>query len=83
MMTQPIRRGLNSGITFAVIIVFLALTGFTFTIAGLVGKLLGSTNQANLVPYLFIVNILLGLWNGASAAKSYQDEAKAYPFYRQ
>lgn len=79
MMTQPIRKGLNSGITFAIIIVFLALTGFTFTIAGLVGKLLGSTNQVNLVPYLFIVNILLGLWNGASAAKSYQDETKATP----
>lgn len=79
MMTQPIRKGWNSGITFSVIIIFLALTGFTFTIAGLIGKLLGNSNVSNLVPYLFIVNILLGLWNGTLAAKTFKDEPKAGP----
>ncbi len=76
MMTQPIRSGFRTGITFAVIIIFLALTGFTATIASLVGKLLGSSNQLNLVPYLFIVLALLGFWNGALAAKPHKEEEK-------
>lgn len=79
MMTQTIKKGLSSGITFAVIIIFLALTGFTFTIAGLIGKLLGNTNPSNLVPYLFIVHILLGLWNGSLAVKTYKDEPTVKP----
>ena len=79
MMTQPIRKGLNSGIAFAVIIVFLALTGFTFTIAGLIGKFLGNTDPTSLVPYVFIVQILLGLWNGNLAAKNFKSEPKAAP----
>lgn len=76
MMKQPIRKGINTGVAFSVIIIFLALTGFTFTIAGLVGKVIGSEDGSNLVPYLFIVHILLGLWNGSSAAKTYKEEPK-------
>jgi branched-chain amino acid transport system permease protein len=79
MMTQPIRKGLNSGITFAVIIIFLALTGFTFTIAGLIAKLLGNANPTSLVPYVIIVQILLGLWNGTLAAKDFKSEPKSAP----
>jgi ABC-type branched-subunit amino acid transport system permease subunit len=79
MATQSIKRGFNSGIAFSVIIIFMALTGFTFTIAGLIGKILGIANLTNLVPYVFTVHVILGLWNGNLTAKSYKDEATAAP----
>lgn len=79
MLTQPIRKGLNTGITFAIVIIFLALTAFTFTIAGLFAKLLGSADQASLVPYVYAVHILLGIWNGYTAARAYKDEPRITP----
>jgi ABC-type branched-subunit amino acid transport system permease subunit len=72
MINKSIRDGIRTGSTFAVIIVFLALTGFTVTGASLIAKVLGNPPQPNQVPsttYLVIFMALLGLWNGAAAAK--------------
>ncbi len=47
MSTNPIRRGIRTGATFAVIIVFLALVGFTDTGANLIAKILGQAPEAS------------------------------------
>lgn len=73
MSTRLVRDGMRSGITFAVIIIFLALIGFTVTGSALVAKIIGSLVAANKLPdigYLFAFLGLLGLWNGANASKS-------------
>ena len=69
-MTTSVRRGLSAGSTFAVIIVFLALIGFTVTGAALIGKVFGASSLS-LPPVGFFVAfmVLLGLWNGSLAAR--------------
>jgi hypothetical protein len=73
MAKQPLRAGFSSGTTFAVIIIFLALIGFTVTGPLLLAKLLGnapSAGQPPSVPYLVLFLVLMGLWNGAGASRS-------------
>jgi len=62
-----------------VIIVFLSLTGFTVTAAGLVARLFGNSPQAAQTSpiYLIIFLGLLGFWNGMSAARPEPVEDKA------
>jgi branched-chain amino acid transport system permease protein len=71
MLRKPIRNGLRSGVTFSVIIIFLALTGFTVTAAGLIARLFGAPPQAGQTPAAFLVIFLalIGIWNGAQAAR--------------
>ncbi len=72
MESKSLRNGLNAGITFAVIILFLALIGFTVTGAVLVARILGNppaSGQAPALGYFVVFMGLLGLWNGAVAAK--------------
>lgn len=72
MYTKSIRNGLRTGATFAIIIVFLALIGFTDTGANLIAKILGQAPQVGQpasVSYLLLFMALLGFWNGAAAAK--------------
>lgn len=72
MTNKTFRKGLNAGITFSVIIIFLALIGFTVTGAVLVAKIVGNPPQVNQMPavgYLIVFLGLLGLWMGAQAAK--------------
>lgn len=73
MNTKALQSSWNKGITFAVIIVFLALIGFTVTGAGLIAKALGNAPKANQMPqigYFVALLALLGLWNGAYASGS-------------
>ena len=74
MMTQPIRNGLRTGITFAVIIVFFMLIGFTVTGSLMVSRLFGveiagdKSSQIPPVLFLGIIIGLLGIWMGASSS---------------
>ncbi len=78
MLSKPIRNSLGTGITFSIVILFLALTGFTVTASGLIARILGSTPQAaqSSATFLIIFLALLGIWNGTRAARptSRQDE---------
>ncbi len=72
MTASPIRKSINTGITFSVVIIFLALIGFTVTGAVLVAKVLGNAPAAGQQPavgYLVAFLGLIGLWNGWQAAK--------------
>jgi branched-chain amino acid transport system permease protein len=71
MINKSIRNGFNSGIVFGIIILFLALIGFTVTAATLVAKLFNHAPAVSQMPgvgFLVIFLALLGLWNGISAA---------------
>lgn len=76
MMAEPIRNGLRKGITFAVIIVFLMLVGFTVTGSLMIGRLLGAEivgdkgSQIPPVLYLAISLGLIGIWMGAASSKN-------------
>ncbi len=71
-MSNSIRNGIRAGSTFAVIIIFLELIGFTVIGSTLIGKVLGNAPQSGAMPPVINLVIflgLLGLWNGANAAK--------------
>jgi branched-chain amino acid transport system permease protein len=73
MVTKPIRNGISAGVTFAVVIIFLALIGFTVTGSALLAKVLGQPPAPNQLPtplYLAGFLGLLGLWNGAYASRT-------------
>ncbi|RPJ51822.1 MAG: hypothetical protein EHM21_01780 [Chloroflexi bacterium] len=79
MASKPIRNGLTSGIVFSVLIIFLALIGFTVTGSVLIARILGnppSGNQPPAIAYFVIFMGLLGLANGALAAKPGEHEDK-------
>lgn len=76
-MHAQTRKAVNAGITFAVILIFLALIGFTFTGAELIGDVLGlevalqqrqMPSGDTVTAYALFVG-LLGLWMGARAAR--------------
>lgn len=72
MTSKSVRNGMNAGVIFAVVIIFLALIGFTVTGAVLIAKLFGNapaTDKMPTVGYLIGFLGLLGLWNGALAAR--------------
>lgn len=71
MLSIPVRKGLRSGTIFSVIIVFLALIGFTVTASGLIARIFGQTPQAAQTSAVFVMIFLglLGIWNGAQAAR--------------
>ncbi len=66
-MSDQIRSGLRAGVTFGVILLFLALIGFAGTAADLIASLAGERTgtPASLMAYV----ALLGLWAGARAAR--------------
>jgi ABC-type branched-subunit amino acid transport system permease subunit len=79
MASKSIRNGLNSGTVFSVIIIFLALIGFTITGSILVARILGNPPAANQAPSLvyYVIFIgLIGIANGAFAAKRISQEEK-------
>lgn len=79
MTNKTVRNSINSGITFAIIIIFLALIGFTTTGAVLIAKVFGHAPAANKQPgieYLMVFLGLLGLWNGARAVRSDSSDEK-------
>ncbi|HEX9018222.1 MAG TPA: hypothetical protein VF806_03495 [Anaerolineaceae bacterium] len=72
MTQKSIRNGINTGIIFAIVILFLALIGFTVTGATLIAKLFGHAPAANQMPatgYLVAFLALIGFWNGAQTAR--------------
>ncbi len=72
MAPKMIRNALNAGTVFAVIIIFLALIGFTITGAFLVSRILGNPPSVSESPdlvYFVIFMGLLGMANGALASK--------------
>jgi len=71
------RKAINAGITFAVILIFLALIGFTFTGAELLGDIVGLDVQLRqrqmpsrdtITAYAMFVGII-GLWMGLRAGR--------------
>lgn len=79
MNTKSIRNALNAGIVFSVIIIFLALIGFTVTGAMLVARFIGqptATGQSPAMINFVLFMGLLGLWNGAMAARPTTQEDK-------
>ena len=80
MISKSIRKGINTGIIFGIIVLFLALIGFTVTGTTLVAKLLNHPPAVNQMPdvgYLVVFLALIGFWNGAVASK---EDAKAGRF---
>ena len=80
MISKSIRKGINNGITFGVIVLFLALIGFTVTGTILIAKLFNhppAVNQMPEVGYLAVFLGLIGFWNGAVASNN---DAKAGRF---
>jgi ABC-type branched-subunit amino acid transport system permease subunit len=79
MASKSIRNGLNAGTVFAVIIIFLALIGFTITGSIIIARILGhppALNQGPSLVYYVIFIGLLGIANGAMAARSKSQEDK-------
>jgi ABC-type branched-subunit amino acid transport system permease subunit len=83
-MSHNLRNGLNAGIVFGIITIFLVLIGFTVTASDLIGTFLGNASASavlglppvtfNLLIFLF----LLGVWAGASGARKSPTEADSW-----
>jgi len=75
MIAKSLQTGLRNGLIFGIIILFLVLIGFDITGSSLIGKVIGnsppasSTKQLPYASNLVILISLLGIWNGAMAAK--------------
>ena len=71
-MVKSLRYGVNTGITFSVILVFMILIGFTVTGAALVSKALGTSVAQNALPAVtdFVIFLfIIGLMGGVTAAR--------------
>lgn len=75
MISQPVRSGLRTGVTFSVIIIFLMLIGFTVTGSLMLSRFFGAElvgekgSQIPPVEYLALFIGLLGIWMGATSSK--------------
>lgn len=76
-MREQIRESAEAGITFAIILVFLALIGFTVTGSEIIGGILnlenaeltqGSTPSGDIVVSFIVLIGLFGLWAGSRGA---------------
>lgn len=76
-MSESLRRGVQTGSTFGVVMVFLVLIGFTTTAPQLIGGIVGTEATVAVgkdIPPAAYTNLLiffglLGLWAGASGAR--------------
>ena len=71
-MKTSVQNGLRAGATFAVVLVFVALIGFTVTGSTLLAKILGhppKPEQMPMVGDLALLLALIGLWCGAEASR--------------
>jgi ABC-type branched-subunit amino acid transport system permease subunit len=83
-MRIHLRKGLNAGIVFGIITIFLVLIGFTVTAADLIGNFLHNSPSSvilglpaptfNLLIFLF----LLGIWAGASGVRKTPEEEDSW-----
>ncbi len=72
MIAKSLRYGVNTGITFSVVLVFMILIGFTVTGAALVSKALGTPIAQSALPEVIdfvIFLIIIGLLGGITAAR--------------
>jgi ABC-type branched-subunit amino acid transport system permease subunit len=72
MIATNLRNGVRTGITFAVVIIFLVLIGFTITGAALVAKVFGIQVAPNTLPDVSMLAVFLGLigfFAGTTAAR--------------
>lgn len=71
MITSPFRKGIRTGITFSVVLIFLMLIGFNTVAASMIGKIFGAkATDPNQIFFLGILYVLLGLWAGGTAARN-------------
>ena len=71
-MSTPLKNGLRSGAITSIIVIFITIINFLQVISGMLGKLLGNSDQAagliptiNLIIILFIIGaILMSLLSG-------------------
>jgi branched-chain amino acid transport system permease protein len=70
-MLTILRKNANTGIILGIIVVFLALIGFTTVLTAIIGNLLGYSSLSKVQPisHLIILQLLLGLWCGYSSSK--------------
>src|SRR5574340_592921 len=81
MKTQPLRTGINAGIIFGIIMIFLVLIGFGVTAA----KLIGDVTKLKLTDlpfgltadmvYMLVFLALVGIWGGARGAAKREPDA--------
>jgi len=68
---QPIRKSLQIGVVFGIIIVFMVLIGFHIIAATLISKAFGIAVARGKIPevrFMLYLHILFGLWMGWSAS---------------
>jgi len=71
MTSKQISQSLQKGLIFAIVVIFIVLTGFHVIAATLVSKAFGDTVMRGGIPkisYMVIVYVLLGFWAGWSAS---------------
>ncbi|OJX38321.1 MAG: hypothetical protein BGO78_09965 [Chloroflexi bacterium 44-23] len=76
MNNLHIQKSAKNGLVFAVIIIFLALIGFTVTAASMIQKVFGVEVSVGTMPkYSALIAFLafIGLWNGWRAAKQTEE----------
>jgi ABC-type branched-subunit amino acid transport system permease subunit len=73
-MKTMIRKSINSGVVFSIVMIFLALIGFTSVLTALVGSLLGYSSISKIQPvsHFVVLQILLGIWCGYASSKKNQ-----------
>ncbi|HEY5118899.1 MAG TPA: hypothetical protein VII90_05545, partial [Anaerolineales bacterium] len=83
-MSHYLRNGLNAGIVFGIVTIFLVLIGFTVTASDLIGTFLGNASASAVLGlpavtfHLLIFLFLLGVWSGASGARKSPTEADSW-----
>ena len=71
-----IKTSSTSGIVFAIVVIFLALIGFTVTGPSMVQKISGNTLSSGTIPAYWSLVVFLGfigIWNGWRAANQSED----------
>lgn len=77
MNKQSLQKSAASGVVFGIIVIFLALIGFTVVISGLIQKVLGQPLGIGQTPktYSFMIFLgFLGIWNGWRSARQDKHE---------
>jgi branched-chain amino acid transport system permease protein len=81
MNKQSLQKSLTSGVVFGIIIIFLALIGFTVVFSGLIQKVFGQQLGIGQMPSIFSFFVFLGflgIWNGWRAARQDKHETLSF-----
>jgi len=77
MNKQSFQKSASSGLVFGIIVIFMALIGFTVVFSGLIQKMLGQPLGVGQVPKIgnFLIFLgFLGIWNGWRASRQDRHE---------